>query len=115
MTDLINLDGVPVLVEEEGVDLVGDREIYYELIGEFLSLSEKQVEELQKAVETGDYETIILRSHSIKGSSANLSLKRVNRIAAAIEKHSRQQDPVDYTGYVSLLVEELKELGRVTG
>lgn len=51
-----------------------------------------QRDEIQAALESGDFETLRQRAHAIKGAAANLSAMPLSRAAAELEQAARRAD-----------------------
>jgi len=75
-----------ILAMDELVDRVGDdRAFALELLGDFVRELEGLLAEISGLVRSGDLAELKAKAHSLKGSSANLSLKELSGRAAAIE------------------------------
>lgn len=72
---------------EEGLSRVmGDKKIYIQFLDEFFSESVVFMRNLEKSVIKEDFETAKILTHSIKGTAANLAIKKVAEKAAVLEK-----------------------------
>jgi HPt (histidine-containing phosphotransfer) domain-containing protein len=88
-----------------------------EFIPEFLDNRRSDVQSICAAVGSGDFETIRVLGHSMKGSGAGLGFELITGIGAALEQAAKKQDDaairngleqlVDYLGKVKVVYEEL--------
>jgi two-component system, sensor histidine kinase and response regulator len=79
----------PEINWEKGIELVGDEALYLELLSDYEAIIRKYLMEIRSAIGNSDHETVLMRSHAIKGSSGNLALTCVYETAAALEKAAR--------------------------
>ena len=70
----------------------GDREFLDELLGIYQEEFELNVNKLDQAVQAGDFMSIQEVGHSLKGSSANLSLNLLRDKAYLLETAGRESD-----------------------
>ncbi len=61
------------------------KEIYYELLSDFVGLAQEKYLQLEKAAEQNLLEEIKKIAHSIKGSAANLGVELIAETAKKIE------------------------------
>jgi len=80
------------------------------LMDMFLQNANQSLEELNQAVETGNYEDIKNASHAIKGSSANLMLNDITAIASEIEELAKSESDANYKELSMNLKNKLKIL-----
>lgn len=70
----------------EALNRMGGDEIFlFELFDDFISEFGKYYRTLVNGVLQNDYEVITVTGHTLKGSSAMLSLKRMNQLSAQLE------------------------------
>lgn len=62
----------------------------------FLETTDELMDELQKAIYENDLKKIYTLSHTIKGSSSNLTLVNISSLAAEIEQKSRAKKDINY-------------------
>lgn len=87
------MEGKRVLDYPELVDRIGgDEEFARELLSEFVSSLPNEIEELGAILQSGDFEGIVLKAHTLKGSAANLSAKGLSEAAKVIEQAGRERD-----------------------
>lgn len=79
---------LPTVLERIG----GDESFLQELIKIFIEEYHLKLARLEKAVEEDDFQLIQEIAHNLKGSSANLSLLELQKIAYALEACGRQAD-----------------------
>jgi CheY-like chemotaxis protein len=63
-----------------------------ELVSTFITESDENLENLKKLIGTKTYEEVIMLSHKMKGSSANLGAKGFSELCAEIEKKTKNND-----------------------
>jgi HPt (histidine-containing phosphotransfer) domain-containing protein len=80
----------PEINWERGIALVGDEDLYLELLQDYEGVISKALEDIQNAIACRDTDTVLMKSHGIKGSSGNLALPRVAECAACMEKAARE-------------------------
>lgn len=80
-----------------------DEEDIEALLGMFLSHIDKEVATLNDAVRKEDYDTIFRTSHSIKGSSGNIGLEDIFKLAGLIEHKARAKEAYEYETQVKKL------------
>lgn len=84
----------------------GNRGLYIRLLSQFTEGG--HIGELETALEAKDLEAARHAAHSIKGICANLSLPRLNAVAAALEHKIKNNE--DYAGNLT----ELKKVYDIT-
>ena len=90
----------------------GDKEFEQDLFGIYLQDCADRIDKLEAAITGGDFATVQLEAHTIKGSSANIGTTHLQGIAAALE-HAEDSD---VTKNGPALLKELKtEYARVRG
>jgi len=70
----------------------GDRDFLFELLNIYVEEFNSAVDALDQAIEAQDYRAIQELGHSLKGSSANLSLIRLREYAFRIEASGEDRD-----------------------
>ncbi|MGL5436805.1 MAG: Hpt domain-containing protein [Lachnospiraceae bacterium] len=98
---------LPFIDVEEGVNrLMNDMRIYTTVLKKFNG--EVLFHDIDTAAKEKDYPNLQLHSHTLKGTAGNLSLKRLQEIALAIESCAKEEkDPGD-------LITELQEVITAT-
>jgi len=56
----------------------------------------ESLETMKKAIEANDLDTVYKSAHSIKGSSANLTLNDISNIAKEIEQNAKEAKEFNY-------------------
>ncbi|MBR3813934.1 MAG: Hpt domain-containing protein [Spirochaetaceae bacterium] len=75
-----------ILNLENGLEMMGgDKELYRELIEEFIKTDGIDLEELTKLTNAHDYTTAATKVHRVKGSSATIGGERLQEICAQAE------------------------------
>jgi two-component system sensor histidine kinase/response regulator len=85
-----------------------EQEFFREMLDQFLNLLPGQVKEIEKALASGDAETVQKTAHNIKGSAGTLSARRLYSIVLEMEESGRAGD---LSGTVALLEELKSEIG----
>ena len=74
-----------------------------ELIPQFLKNRRQDIEEMQKVLETRDYETVRRLGHSMKGAGEGYGFDQITFIGARLEEYAKIQD----TEKISKMIAEL--------
>lgn len=90
-----------------------DEEDLIMLFDVFIKSSNDNIEKLRIAIETADYKTIYICSHSLKGSSGNMMIDEVYKITSKIEAASRDKKEIDYNSYLTRLCDIFADLKLV--
>lgn len=69
-----------------------EEEEYLELLELFVETTASNLDRLQSGLAEGDSGEVSEAAHTIKGSSANLGLKKIAESAKGIEERARQND-----------------------
>jgi len=84
------------------------------LLVNFLQVSNDYLFELDKAIESEDFEQIAHNAHSIKGSSANLGLKEISFVAKEIELNAKaNKRDFNYKDAYAKLKKEIEDIADV--
>lgn len=86
-------------IKEIAKELDFEEEDVMMLFGVFLESAHENLEKLFEAIEQNDFETIYSRSHSIKGSAANLLLSGIAESAFQMEKSAKNEESMEYKNY----------------
>lgn len=70
--------------------LGGDKKSFQEMLSIFLEDSQRQINQLEKCIETRDAPAVRSQAHSFKGASGNIGAPGLHKIAARIEKAGKQ-------------------------
>lgn len=96
---------------------MGDRSVVVGLLPRYLKKVSRQVKELPQFLENKDWKAIHEEAHSIKGSSRNLSMERIARVAEVLEKAGQEEDEAVISQQMEPLKNELnllkKEIAKV--
>jgi len=102
---------IPLDMETALKRLDGDKNLFKELMSEFLNHTSEQVSILEEAVEKGDAKCVVREAHAIKGAAGNLGAKNLADSALRLEQLGR-------TGNLdkgeNLIADLQKELRRLT-
>ncbi len=84
-----------------------DVEMLFEV---FLETVHENLQLLKTAIKDNDMENIFKSAHSIKGSSANLTLYTISNIAKEIEQSARNMQRIDYENRYEMLCRLVEEI-----
>lgn len=87
------------------------------MVNMFLNRIDGQLQTLKDASNMLDYEALFKTAHAIKGSSGNLKLDAVYKLAGEIENAARDKMAINYQDMIQKLtieVNEIKKLGNVS-
>ncbi|MBI4717714.1 MAG: response regulator [Planctomycetes bacterium] len=102
-----------VLDVEQAVDnLAGDRDLYREVITEFVACLPAQIEALRQAAAGADVQALGRLAHSLKGSASNIGAARAGQLAMELEELARRHDGAAAAALVAELEASLEELRR---
>ena len=105
--NLLSSNGVDV---EKGLELLGDIEMYNEIITDFLSESSDRLNNLENYKENNDMENYSILVHAIKGDSKYLGFDKLAELALSHELESKDKN----TEYINSNYEELiTEFNRI--
>jgi HPt (histidine-containing phosphotransfer) domain-containing protein len=80
--------------EQEKITVMIDRDLE-ELIPDFLELTKKDMENIQTALDRGDYETVERLGHTTKGSGAQYGFDHLSQNGRQIEQAAKNQDEAE--------------------
>ncbi|MEA3513666.1 MAG: Hpt domain-containing protein [Campylobacterota bacterium] len=69
----------------------------------YLDSTLENIDKLEKAIESNDFESIYQLGHSLKGSSSNLLFKDIASVAKDIEENGKNKIAIDYKEKFNLL------------
>ncbi len=69
-----------------GVSRIGDREIWEEIVHDYIQVVEGLMTEVESAIEREDSVKLRQDAHAIKGSSLELMVHHMSRLAAELEQ-----------------------------
>jgi signal transduction histidine kinase/CheY-like chemotaxis protein len=98
---------LPVLDMKSVLDRVdGDRELLRELLQDFINISQQYTSDMESGIQRQDWDAVRQISHTLKGSSANLSCERIRKLATNLEQMARTHPGEDN------LRQEIKQIKR---
>ena len=74
------------------VNILGDEQAVKEFIPSYLEDAKKHFEQLTKAIEAGDAETIKSSAHAVKGAGRNFGAMKLMAAAQILETAGREND-----------------------
>ena len=83
---------------------------YLELIQLFLETGTNDLNGLEDAIAANDIQTVVERSHSLKGASGNLGINEIYEIARDIEASARNNSLEGINESIMQIKENLKEI-----
>jgi len=92
-----------------------DKELLLELLDIFTADYEVKKGQLQEAIENKDDEQIRGLAHSLKGSSGNISAKRLREIFLQIEVKAKEKDFEKLNGLLVQMRQEFDSLSQRIG
>lgn len=110
MTDNISILNLPAINELKEI-LEDD---VFEIYTEFKTGSGNMINELKKSYESGDSESVLHLSHTIKGSSGNIGLQKIYTLSHELEQGLRENTNPDVASLIikieSAYTESISEL-----
>ncbi len=76
---------------EDGIIVHIDEDLE-EIVPNFLKNRDKDMESISRALESGDFETIRIMGHGMKGSGSGYGFDRISRMGEEIEKRAKEKD-----------------------
>ena len=99
-----------IIIPEKSIELIGSYNDYFEILKEFIDYTDGLLSDINDAIRESDHHMIRVKSHSIKGSSANLSLPSMQKAANELEQASKSHNNREYKEKYSELYQEFKLL-----
>lgn len=87
-SDLPHLSGINL--EQAIFDIGGDKESYFSILSRFLTSQLEELPMFKEVVEKEDWEMAARMAHSLKGSSANLGIELLSKLAAKMERSIKE-------------------------
>ncbi|MCG9783729.1 response regulator [Vibrio brasiliensis] len=87
-SDLPNLSGINL--EQAIFDIGGDRESYFSILSRFLATQLEELPMFKEVVDKEDWEMAARMAHSLKGSSANLGIELLAKLAGKMERSIKE-------------------------
>lgn len=103
------------LLKEHGVDvdgaieILGDLEMYNEILGDFLEVSSERMQRLEEARNSGDMENYSIDVHAIKSDSKYLGFTKLAEMALEHQLRSQANDINYVNGHYDELVLEVND------
>ena len=94
----------PLDMDKAIEEFMGQKEILFGILQDFLNIAAAQVENIHQAVNCSDYGVIVSEAHAIKGGAANLTAYQLADLASDLEKAATEQQ----TDQSVLLAEKLE-------
>lgn len=77
---------------QDAIERVGDEELLYELLDDFLEFSDEILLDLGKAIKENNTTMVMNSGHTLKGTAANLSLPNLSELGLQIENAGKQKE-----------------------
>lgn len=104
-----------IYVKETNIDvysalnrLGGNKLLYNRLLKEFFESNKNLIIDLEELYKKGKIEDLIMKVHSIKGTSGNLGLSNIYKTSTKIEIDLKENKFEDFTSYLKILEDEIK-------
>ena len=81
----------PLDLDKAIEEFMGQKEILFGILQDFVNLAGGQVENIRRAVDCSDYGVIVSEAHAIKGGAANLTAYQLADLATDLEKAATDQ------------------------
>ena len=94
----------PLDLDKAIKEFMGQKEILFGILQDFVNLAGAQVENIRRAVDCSDYGAIVSEAHAIKGGAANLTAYQLADLASDLEKAASEHK----TDQTVLLAEKLE-------
>jgi len=101
---------IPLDMETALKRLDGDKDLFKELMSEFLYHASEQLSILEEAVRKGDAKCVVREAHAIKGAAGNLGAKNLADSALRLEQLGRTGNLDKGENLIADLQKELKRL-----
>ena len=88
--------------------MMGDRELMAEIVSEFVADLSSQITGLRASIANGDERSIARQIHTIKGASANVGAKGLERLARGAESAGLAKQTERADAFVLSLVEHFE-------
>ncbi len=88
-TEILTTNGIDV---EKGLELLGDMELYDEILNEFYNQTEERINNLKNYKEKEDLENYAILVHAIKSDSKYLGFNKLAELALEHELQSKAKD-----------------------
>lgn len=90
--------------------MLGDKELALEIMSEFLMDMDTQINTIKQESEGGDIAVLVRLAHTIKGASANVGAKQMQKAALRAEQAAARGDRDQVAAIVPEIEEHLTEL-----
>lgn len=94
---------------EDAIERVGDEELLYELLDDFLEFAEEILLEIDQAVKEKNSDVIRNSGHTLKGTAANLSLTNLSNVGLELETAGKTEQTEKYKPLYNKLVKCVDE------
>jgi len=95
----------------EALNLIGnDLEFFQEIVNDFLMTSQEDFSNIQKSIESQNFENTSNYAHKIKGGASQIGAERVMQTALAVEENGKQNDSEQIKNLLNKLQEELIQI-----
>ena len=89
--------------KHEAMERIGDEKLIYELLDDIVELAEESDEKISKGMANNDFEAILIASHTLKGTAANLALHQLSEAGSHFENDAKNQDSSRFPEYYDIL------------
>lgn len=99
-----------IIDEDSAVERIGDKEFFYELVDEFIQGSSKQISDIEEGIETNNIDQLKRTIHTLKGTSANLSLTSINKTCLNFEQIIKKNELSKFFEFFENLKKDFEDL-----
>ena len=105
------------LDELRAFQIEGEPDVVQDIVKAYLQEAKVKIDELQRAFEDKDYDTLQRNAHSLKSSSGNLGLSRLASFTMELDALCKENQAADGAELVDMIIAEFinveKELDKV--
>jgi len=96
----------------EGIALIGDRDTYLSIVNDYIAQTEYILLEMDAACSQDDVNLLLLKAHSLKGTSGSLFIHGMKTVGAELESAAGKQDRAVLPALVKKAKDEFDRLQR---
>jgi len=93
--------------------MMGDKELAAEILSEFFVDISEQIQVLKNEGPTAEFSILVRLAHTVKGASANVGAKQMQKSALLAEQAAAREDREAFTAVVPQIEAEFAQLKQV--
>lgn len=97
---------------QDAIERVGDEELLYELLDDFVEFADDILTDLEKAIKENNSEMVRNNGHTLKGTAANLSLPNLSEIGKEIENAGKEEEAEKFEELYAELIKCVNEFKK---